>query len=445
MTKYPTRHIPQKYGIIYRVMNELADELNERLGDASKFLSPTGRRMYFPYGGILGQGAEAKKCEINATIGMAFEEDGSPLVMDCFRREINLDKKIFLYSSSFGNPALREKWRQMELEKNPSMKGIEFSNPVVTNALTHGLRIAAELFAGPDDTLVIPDLFWDNYELIFGEAVGCRIEHFNTFKGGCFDSDAMLSALLGLGDKKLLILNFPNNPTGYTATFEDAERIVAAVRAAAEAGKRIVVILDDAYFGLVYEEGVHAESLFAEFAVLHENVLAVKLDGTTKEDYVWGLRVGFISFAFKGATPVQLQALEAKAAGNVRSGVSNITSVGQQLSLAAYEDEGYARQKAEKFAVLERRYREIRRILAAHPEYAELFEVMPFNSGYFMCVKPIGIDAEAVRRRLIEGYSTGVIRLSGLIRLAFSTTPFDKLERLFANVANAIRDVRDRG
>ena len=423
-------------------MNELAEELNARLGPAAEFLSPVGRRMYFPYSGILGQGAEAKKCEINATIGMAFEEDGSPLVMDCFRREVNLDKRVFLYASSFGIPTLREMWRKMELTKNPSMKGIEFSNPVVTNALTHGLRIAAELFAGEDDTLVTPDLFWDNYDLIFGEAVGCKITHFNTFKDGCFDTDAMKAALMEPGAKKLLLLNFPNNPTGYTATFEDARRIVAAVREAAEAGKRIVVILDDAYFGLVYEEGVHAESLFAEFATLHENILAVKLDGTTKEDYVWGLRVGFISFAFKGATPEQLQALEAKAAGNVRSGISNVTSVGQQLSVTAYEDASYDQQKRAKYAVLERRYREIRRILAAHPEYAELFEVMPFNSGYFMCVKPIGVDAEAVRRRLIDGYSTGTIRLSGLIRLAFSTTPFDKLERLFENVASAIRDLK---
>ncbi len=423
-------------------MNELAEELNGRLGAAAGFLSPLGRRMYFPYGGILGQGAEAKKCDINATIGMAFEEDGSPLVMDCFRREVNLDKRVFLYAGSFGLPKLREAWRRMELEKNPSMKGVEFSNPVVTNALTHGLRIAAELFAAPGDTVVTPDLFWDNYELIFEDAVGCGIAHFNTFKDGRFDADAMKAALLAPGDKKLLVLNFPNNPTGYTATIEDAKRIEDAVREAAQAGRRIVVILDDAYFGLVYEEGVHAESLFADFATLHENVLAVKLDGTTKEDYVWGMRVGFITFGFKGATPAQLQALEAKAAGNVRSGISNVTSIGQQLSIAAYGDPGYLKQKQEKYAVLERRYREIRRILAAHPEYSGFFETMPFNSGYFMCVKPIGADAEAVRRRLIEGYSTGVIRLSGLIRLAFSTTPLDKLERLFANVAAAIRDVR---
>ncbi len=425
-------------------MEALAKQLNETLGDAAEFLSPAGLRMYFPYGGILGQGAEAKKCSINATIGMAFEEDGTPLVMDCFSKNTKLDKKSFLYAGSFGIAALRDTWRAMELKKNPSLKKVEFSNPVVTNALTHGLRIAAELFAAPQDVLVVPDLFWDNYQLIFGEAVGCKIATFNTFKDGAFDAAAMKKALEApTKGKKLLLLNFPNNPTGYTATVEDAKAIVKAVKSAA-AKQKIVVILDDAYFGLVYEQGIHEESLFAEFATLDENVLAVKLDGTTKEDYVWGLRVGFITFAFKGATAEQLKALEAKAAGNVRSCISNASSIGQHMALAAYSDANYSTQKKQKYAVLRARYKEIRRILEGHKDYAKAFEVMPFNSGYFMCVKPIGVEAEAVRKHLITKYSTGTIVLSGLIRLAFSTIPKGKLASLFANVANAIWDLQKK-
>ena len=423
-------------------MNALAKLLNQTLGPVADMLSPAGKRLYFPYGGILGQGAEAKTCGINATIGMAFEEDGSPLVMDCFKKSLGLDKKAFLYAGSFGLPKLRELWREMEFKKNPSLKGKTFSNPVVTNALTHGIRICAELFAGADDTLVTPDLFWDNYELVCQEAVGCQVAHFNTFKKGAFDTEAMKKALLAEGEKKILILNFPNNPTGYTATLEDAKKIVATVKAVAAKGKRIVVVCDDAYFGLVYEKGVHGESLFAEFSDLHKNVLAVKLDGTTKEDYVWGLRVGFISFAFKGATAEQLKALEAKAAGNVRSGISNVSSIGQHMAIAAFADPMYAAQKKEKYVVLKKRYQEIRKILKKHPEYAEFFEVMPFNSGYFMCVRPIGVEAERVRRRLIERYGTGTIVLSGLIRLAFSTIPTAKLATLFQNVADAVRDLR---
>ena len=423
-------------------MNKLAIGLNKALGSAAEFLSKAGKRMYFPYGGILGQSGEAKGCEINATIGMAFEEDGSPLVMKCFGDNLKLDKKAFLYAGSFGLPKLREQWKEMEFKKNPSLKGVKFSNPVVTNALTHGIRIVAELFADTADELVCPDLFWDNYELIFQDAVGCKVRHFNTFKKGAFDAEAMKKALLAPGQKKILILNFPNNPTGYTATIEDAKKIVAAVKAAAKAGKKIVIVCDDAYFGLVYEKGIHGESLFAEFATLDKNVLAVKLDGTTKEDYVWGLRVGFISFAFKGATDEQLKALEAKAAGNVRSCISNSSSIGQHLAIAAFADKGYAKQKKEKYAVLKARYLEIRKILKTHPEYAKNFEAMPFNSGYFMCVKPIGVDAEKVRKQLIAKYSTGTIVLSGLIRLAFSTIPKAKLAKLFANVNAAISDLK---
>ena len=423
-------------------MNKLAIGLNKALGSAAEFLSKAGKRMYFPSGGILGPSGEAKGCEINATIGMAFEEDGSPLVMKCFGDNLKLDKKAFLYAGSFGLPKLREQWKEMEFKKNPSLKGVKFSNPVVTNALTHGIRIVAELFADTADELVCPDLFWDNYELIFQDAVGCKVRHFNTFKKGAFDAEAMKKALLAPGQKKILILNFPNNPTGYTATIEDAKKIVAAVKAAAKAGKKIVIVCDDAYFGLVYEKGIHGESLFAEFATLDKNVLAVKLDGTTKEDYVWGLRVGFISFAFRGATDEQLKALEAKAAGNVRSCISNSSSIGQHLAIAAFADKGYAKQKKEKYAVLKARYLEIRKILKAHPEYAKNFEAMPFNSGYFMCVKPIGVDAEKVRKQLIAKYSTGTIVLSGLIRLAFSTIPKAKLAKLFANVNAAISDLK---
>lgn len=426
-----------------RSMDILAKRLNKTLGPAADFLSAGGRRMYFPFGGILGQGAEAKKCGINATIGMAFEEDGTPLVMDCFSKNVPLGRKTFLYAGSFGLPALREIWRDFQVRKNPSLKGKTFSNPVVTNALTHGLRVCAELFADKGDAVVVPDLYWDNYALIFSDACGAKMETFNTFKKGGFDADAMKKALSAPGRKKVLILNFPNNPTGYTATVEDAKKIVAAVKSAAK-DKKIVVVLDDAYFGLVYEKGVHEESLFSEFADLHENVLAVKLDGTTKEDYVWGMRVGFITFAGKGLAQEQLTALEAKAAGNVRSSISNASSLGQHLAIAAYRDPAYIRQKREKYAVLKNRYRIIRGILKTHPEYAKSFEAMPFNSGYFMCVKPKGVEAEDVRRHLIEKYSTGTIVLSGLIRLAFSTVSAKTLPKLFANVDAAIRDLRKK-
>jgi aspartate/methionine/tyrosine aminotransferase len=427
-------------------VHELAQALNADLqaGGSALFgmLSAKGRRAYFPSRGILGQSAEAKDAAINATIGTAFEEDGSPLCLECLEELVKLPSTAYLYAPSFGLPGLREAWRDMLLDKNPSLAGKSFSLPVVTHALTHGLSVAGYLFVDPGDAVVLPDLYWDNYELLFEEAYGGRLATFPMFEGERFNVAGLERLLQAPGDRKVVILKFPNNPTGYTATQSDAAAIRDALLRAVETGKKVVVILDDAYFGLVYEPGVSKESLFTELADLHANLLAVKLDGPTKEDYVWGVRVGFMTFGCKGATPAQYKALEAKAAGAVRGSISSVTNIGQTLLLNAYRDPAYAAQKRAKGEILRRRYERIKAIFVAHPEYRESFVPMPFNSGYFMCVRPLGADAEAVRRRLLATRGTGVIALMGLIRLAFSSVPCGKLDTLFANLDAVIRELK---
>jgi len=429
-----------------RQLHPLAAALNADLAVPGSpilsMLSLKGQRAYFPSRGILGQSAEAKDAAINATIGTAFEEDGSPLCLECLEETVKLPSTAFLYAPSFGIPGLRDMWKKMLCTKNPSLAGKSFSLPVVTHALTHGLGVAGHLFVDAGDAVLLPDLFWDNYELLFEEACGGRLTTFPMFVGSRFNVAGLEALLAAPGDKKIVVLNFPNNPTGYTATDEDAAAICSALVNAAEAGKTLAVILDDAYFGLVYEPSVRAESLFSTLADAHPNILAVKLDGPTKEDYVWGFRTGFITFGCKGATPAQYKALESKAAGLVRGSISSASSIAQHLLLKAYASPAYAEQKAAKYEILRRRYERIKELLASHPEYSASFEPMPFNSGYFMCVKPRGVDPEAVRKRLLSAHGTGVIVLSGLIRLAFSAVPLDKLETLFNNLHSAVQEVR---
>jgi aspartate/methionine/tyrosine aminotransferase len=48
----------------------------------------------------------------------------------------------------------------------------------------------------------------------------------------------------------VLVLNFPNNPTGYSTTNAELDQIAAVLKEAAEAGRNLVVVTDDAYFGL---------------------------------------------------------------------------------------------------------------------------------------------------------------------------------------------------
>jgi aspartate/methionine/tyrosine aminotransferase len=427
--------------------NPLAEGLNKDLRSGApqilEMLSERGKSIYFPFRGILGQSAEAKASKINATIGTAFEDDGSALALECLEAMVNVSSDSFLYAPSFGLQKLREEWGKLLAVKNPGLSGKPYSLPVVTAALTHGLSMAGYLFLDAGDAVIIPDLYWDNYELVFTEAYGAKLNFYNTFVNNGFDVAAFSKALNeGKPGKRVVLLNFPNNPTGYTVTQSEAEALCKEIRKSAEAGNKIVVVLDDAYFGLVYEEGIAKESLFVSLVDLHPNVLGVKLDGPTKEDYVWGFRVGFVTFGFKGANAAQLKALENKAAGAVRGTISNVSCLSQAILLKGYTAPEYAAQKKQKYEVLANRVRRIHATLKEHPEYSESFEVMPFNSGYFMCVKPIGVDSEELRKELIANYSTGVIVLSGLIRLAFSSVPIQYIDTLFANLHSAIRKLR---
>jgi aspartate/methionine/tyrosine aminotransferase len=242
--------------------------------------------------------------------------------------------------------------------------------------------------------------------------------------------------------KKILLLNFPNNPTGYSLTKSEAVQMKQALLAAAEAGNKLVVMTDDAYFGLAYQDDIYEQSIFAELADLHENLLAIKIDGISKEDYAWGFRVGFITYGTKGGTPELYSALEAKTGGAIRGNISNAPAISQALLLKAYNHPDYATQKQEKFNTLKARYQKVCQILGEHPEYADAFTALPFNSGYFMCVRLKDAEPEAVRQVLLQDFSTGVIAMSGLIRLAFSSTPIDQLAELFGNLYQAVLKVR---
>lgn len=428
-------------------MHSLAQELNKTLaagsGLAMDLLSTKGKHAYFPSKGILGQSAQAKGKRINATIGTAFEEDGSALVLESLQEMVGLSPSAFLYAPSPGNPQLRQIWKDMMISKNPGLAGQDYSLPVVSCALTHALSVTGLLFVDEGDEIILPDMYWDNYDLVFKESYGASIKTYNTFKNGTYDVEAFAAALNkgGIG-KKLVLLNFPNNPTGYTVSDAEAKAITTEIKKAADAGNKVLVVLDDAYFGLVYKEGVAKESMFSLLANLHENVLTVKLDGPTKEDYVWGFRIGFITFGFAGASAEQLKALEAKTSGVVRGTISNAPNISQQFLLNLYQSDEYASQKEAKYNTLQKRYQKIVDILETHPEYQDSFEPMPFNSGYFMCVKLNGADPEAVRTELLEAYDTGVIVLSGVIRLAFSAVPLDLLEDLFSNLHSAVQKVK---
>ena len=428
-------------------MNPLAEQLNSDIQSENPYvyeiLSDFGKRIFFPTAGILAQAGDAKKNAhlYNATIGIA-TEGGKAMGLESITEQVNLDQHNYLpYAPSPGVPALRQKWQELQLQKNPQMKEVSTSLPVVTNALTHGISLTASLVMNSGDKVLLSDHFWGNYNLYFGATLGAQIGFFSLFdEDGEFNHASFKESLIRETadvDKLTVILNFPNNPTGYSLLSKDVEGIVNSLKEVADSGKNICVICDDAYFGLFFEEEVLKESLFGYVAGAHQRILAVKVDGATKEDYVWGLRCGFLTFASKGAGEKTYKALEQKVGGAIRATVSNISNLTQQMVLNSLSSDDYAVQKQEKFDIMCGRYNKVKEVLE-DAKFAEYFKPYPYNSGYFMTMKLLKGDAEAFRKHLIATQGIGVIAIGASnIRVAFSCIDEDQIVDLFEKVYEA--------
>lgn len=395
--------------------------------------------MYFPKG-IVAQTAEANACctTFNATAGMAMM-NGEPMALPSIARYLNdlSSRESVAYAPTGGVAPLRNAWLGQMQKKNPSLSDTSVSTPVVTPGLTAGIAQAADLFVDAGDTIILPDLFWGNYRLMFQERYGANITTFPFFDADMrLNLQALEQTVYAQQQKAILLLNFPNNPTGYAPTTDEVQAIVAMLCRYADAGNIAVVITDDAYFGLYYEPEVHTESIFAPLAAAHENILAIKVDGATKEDFVWGFRVGFMTFGARGATAEQYAALEKKLAGSLRSVISNSTNLGQHILLKALQSPTYEAEKAEFRKLLEARYRRIKEILASRTTGTPLVE-LPFNSGYFMSFKCEGISAEVLRQVLLREKIGTIAVGEDYLRLAYSAVNLESIDEFMATIFEA--------
>ncbi len=442
------------------IHNPIAQELNAVINNGNphvlEMMSKTGRRLYFPRG-ILSQSAEARQKaydKFNATIGIATEELRTmclPTVMSFLNEKKLRPSDGLTYASSFGVPGLRQLWREQLYEKNPSLEGKTVSLPVVTNGITHGISVFADLFMDPDDVAIFPDKMWGNNILALSVRGDAHIVHFPLFTAdGGFNLKGFEETVRRQAEtnyKVTVFLNFPNNPTGYTITDPEGQRITEVLTSVAEEGTHVLAVTDDAYFGLRYEESAIRESLFGRLCDRHPRLLTVKLDGATKELFVWGLRVGFITYGTQvtGEPVAFYDALERKTAGNIRGTISNASHLSQSIVRKALQTPEIYAEREEKLAILKRRALKVKETVT-DPKYADAWAVYPFNSGYFMCLALKTVEAEALRVHLLDTCRVGLIATgTNDIRVAFSSVDEENIPDLFDAVYGGIKELEAKG
>ena len=417
-------------------IDEGATNLNLKFENSSilKMFSSKGLKAYFPKG-IVAQSNEAASNNviINATAGVALKNSNyytNPLIENEF---VSLSSdEVVGYAPTGGIKPLREVWQKSLYEKNSLAKGKSFSLPMVTSGITNALYIASHLFVDEGDVVIWGKPSWDNYDLINQQA---KVVNYNLFdENGVFDIDSLTKSVEKIKNEKIVLLfNFPNNPTGYTPTTNQMNQIKDVIHDLAEKGKKVVVIVDDAYWGLFHTKECSKNSLFFYLADLHPNVLAIKCDGATKEDYSWGLRIGFLTYSLKGATNELYQALEEKTAAVIRALISSSSKVGQSLLLKALTDNSYVEYKIELDKIIKTKYEKLLSLVNMKDKDPYLIPLNS-NSGYFFTFYcPNG--AHPLRELLLNEDKIGTVVVDDYyLRVAYSAVDQSMLETLISSI-----------
>ena len=430
-------------------MADLAAATNDAIAAASPalhaLLSPLGRRVYFPPD-IPFQAAQARGKTYNATIGQITDGYGQAVPVPALAEGLSgmpasARNRALLYSPVEGIPEVRRSWRAWQ-RRNQGESPVS-SLPIVTGGLTHGLAVVADLFGGEGRHVVVPAPFWGNYRQTFGLRTGARIVPAPVYRDGRFEPAAITEAVAALpGDEPaVVILNFPSNPGGYSPSVGERMQLVGGL--ALEAARRpLLVVCDDAYLGLVYEEEVPRESLFWELAAAHPNLVPVKVDGATKEFSFFGGRVGFLTFPFAAGSEVAA-ALESKVKGLVRAAMGSPVATSQMLLLAALDSPDAEAQVEEVRLQLAERYRALQ--IALERTERRLLRPLPFNSGCFALVElpeELGVAAEEVRLHLLDHHDVGLVSVQPrYLRVAFCSVSAEAIQELVGRMERGVAEL----
>ena len=409
------------------------------------FFSKLGENIILPQD-VLIQSKETAAIPgaINATIGIATSNKKAMALPSINKVITEINNSEYLpYSPTPGLPKMRELWKEKILADNPSINKDFLSLPMVTTGITQGIDIAANLFSESGDALLLPNLFWQNYAQIYTIKLGNKIYKYNQFdENNEFSISNFKETLYSIKEDKIsLILNFPNNPTGYTPSDVELNSLVDVISTYAKENKnkQLIIVSDDAYFGLFFENNHKTPTLSATYKLAeNENCLIVKLDGITKEFYSWGLRVGFITYYTKNNELRKI--LLEKTQGYLRSTTSSPSNLSQQIAVRLLDNKQSLEEKEINDKIIEERYNELKQAISKE-QLDQLVRVLPFNSGYFFTIKlPSNINAHEFRLKFLNEYKYGVYSMDDEhIRIAFSCLDKELIPELINKFKQCIK------
>lgn len=293
------------------------------------------------------------------------------------------EKGKTFYTSNSGLKELRVEIcnylkRKFDLSYEP------LSEVLVTVGGSEAIDLAIRALTNDGDEVIIPEPCYVSYKpcaiLANAKPVTIDLKAENNFK---LTASELKNAITS--KTKVLILAFPNNPTGAVMTKEDLEEIAKVVKE-----NDIYVISDEIYAELTYDGKHHS---IAELDGMKERTIVI--NGFSKAYAMTGWRLGY--------------------ACGVREIISQMTKIHQFAIMCAPTVSQYAAVEALKngdndIEMMKESYNQRRRFLLSSFKEMDIPCFEPFGAFYvFPCIKKFGMTSEEFAMKFLDEENVAVI------------------------------------
>lgn len=343
------------------------------LSDKVMSIEPSGIRKFFDI---------ASEMEDVVSLGVGEPDFDTPWHI---RDEgiFSLEKGRTFYTSNSGLKELRQEISNY-LKRRCHLTYDPLHEILVTVGGSEGIDIAMRAMLNPGDEVLIPQPCYVSYlpcvVLADGVPVTIELKEENEFR---LTKEELLEKIT---DKtKILVLPFPNNPTGAVMRREDLEAIAEVI-----IEKDLFVLSDEIYSELTYQED-HVS--IASLPGMWERTLTI--NGFSKSYAMTGWRLGYI------CGPQNI--------------VAQMTKIHQFAIMCAPTTSQYAAVEAlrngdEDVAMMRESYNQRRRFLMHEFERMGLKCFEPFGAFYvFPCIREFGLTSDEFAMRLLEEEHVAVV------------------------------------
>lgn len=380
-----------------------------------------------------------KENVINSTIGVLLDDDGKLVVLSSVMEALHelAPEEFAAYAPIVGIPEYKQAvTKAVFLDEIPQDVYIE---TCFAPGGTGALRNAISCYTSPGEKILSSDWHWAPYNVIAAEQ-GREIATYTLFDENYHFNDASfrqsLSDILAVQDQVVVIINTPaHNPTGYTFTLEDWDKVIEIFKSFP--GKNIVCVVDIAYLDFA-GDAIEYRRFLKKLVGLPHNILPLIAFSASKGFTMYGMRCG----ALLCMAPTAELAKEFKDAASVASRAS--WSNGNHSAMAVIskifsDDELLAKVTEERnhyMQILQERGQ-------AFVEEANKIglKYCPYDSGFFITV-PCE-NAEEVGKAL-QALNVFAIPLGPGVRVSVASNTVSECRTLPSKMKQAIETVNGK-